>query len=366
MEAGLVRDVFFEGELLMTESHKKKTENVMSFKEINPELYRHPGEKDAWGKLEKAPGFAMLIDLMSDHGGGKAERLVELASMVKVGPDVYPKLFKKWQDCLEQAGLAEISLHICGCDGQPWTLKGGNAAPRALLSSSLLDELSVEEMQVLLAMIAGSVKLGNATNIAAAEFLRWVQDFSGIVGTPAFMLSWAFENWRRYAAMSADRAACLQLGADHVNVLLRRISGAGSKAWGGVVDEDRLRLQGLEAASRDKDWDKSRWQRFASTLNRHNSGGLIRILDLSEWVASGAPEKILAGIVKTPEDLEMEEGCATSGLAFWGEFAAGQSGAEESGWRETATEIRDAAEKGVTAFFKAGEAFFNTLRDNYK
>ncbi len=281
----------------MTESQKKKTENTIPFKDINPELYRHPGEKDALGKLEKAPGFAKLLDLMSDHGGGKAERLVELASMVKVGPDVYPKLFKKWQDCLAQADLVEMPLHICGCEGQPWTLKGGNAAPRALLSSRLLDELSTDEMQVVLAMVAGSVKLGNATTIAAAEFLRWVQDFSGIAGAPAFMLSWGFENWRRYAAMSADRAACLQLGADQVQVLLRRISGAGSKAWGGVVEPDRLRLQGLEAASRDKDWDKSRWQRFASALNRHNSGGLIRILDLSEGVATRAPENILAGIV---------------------------------------------------------------------
>lgn len=334
-------------------------------KDIDPALYRHPGESGALGSLEKAPGFAKLLDLMSDHGGGKAERMVEMASMVRVGPGIYPRLDELWGATLAAFGIGGIPLHVAYREQRTWTLKGGGAGPRAIIAADLLDELPQAEMSALLAMLAGSVRLGNVTNLAAAEFLRWVQDFSGIAGAPALVLSWALENWRRYAAMSADRAAALHCGVESVQNLLGRISGAGSRSWGGVPDSVRLRVQGVEASSRDKDWDNRRWSRFAVAMNRNNLAGLIRSLDLAEWAASGAIDKIKSGQATTPEDLAPDgTGSADPGLAFWGEFAPGIAETDEPGWREKATDIREAAEKGIQTFFKAGEAFLRTLGED--
>lgn len=348
-------------------SGKSDAPDKLAMRDINPDLYRHPGEAGALGRLEKAPGFAKLLDLMSDHGGGQAERLVELASMAKVGPGVYPALDKLWRATLADFGIGDVPLHVTGRDSRGMVLKGGHAGPRVIVSVDLLDELSKEQMAALLAMAAGSVRLGNVVNLTAAEFLRWVQDFYGVFGAPAYMLSWALENWRRYAAMSSDRAAALYCGEEAVRSLLALWAGAGSSAWGGINDEDRLRLQGVEAASRDQDWESNRWRRFMTAMNRKNSAALVRRLDLADWYASGAPEKILAGEARTPEDLDMD-GVRTDspGILFWGAYASGTPEAEEPGWRETAESVKELAEKGVGGFLKAGEAFFRALRDEMK
>gem|GEM_PF-2299670 len=334
-------------------------------KDIDPALYRHPGENGALGRLEKAPGFARLIEFMADHAGGKAERMVETASMARVGPGVYPLLDELWNRTLAAFGTAGIPLHVSYRDRQTWVVRDGGAGPRAVIAAGLLDELPQAEMAALLAMLAGSVRLGNVPNLAAAEFLRRVQDLSGIAAAPAFALSWALENWRRYAAMSADRAAALHCGPEAVQELLCRVSGAGSGAWGGVPDSRSLRLQGVEASARDKDWDTRRWNRFVAAMDRNNLAGILRSRDLADWVASGAIDKIQSGLAAVPEEEASDgTGAADSGLAFWGEFAHGAADLDEPGRAGWTPDIREAAEKGIQAFFKAGEAFFRALGDD--
>ena len=341
------------------------TSRHLELKDIDPALYRHPGERGALGILEKAPGFSAFLKLMSDHGGSRAERMVEVASLVRVGPGVYPRLDELWTGTSAAFGVGAIPLHISGRERHSWTVRGGNSGPRAIISADLLDELPHSEMAVLLAMLAGSVRLGNVPNLSAVEFLRRVQDYSGLVGAPALVLSWSFENWRRYAVMSADRAASLHCGVESVQQFLARISGAGRRSWGGVPDYGRLRIQGVEASSRDKDWDNRSWSRFTAAMNRQNHAGLLRGLDLSEWAATGALDRIKSGGQTMPEDAAADEDPpADPGLAFWGEFAPGLADVEEQGWRDKASDLREAAEKGVQSFIRAGEAFFRNLADD--
>ncbi|MCC8180563.1 MAG: hypothetical protein LIP23_06615 [Planctomycetes bacterium] len=371
------------------------------FKNINPELYRHPGEREALARLKKIPGFAKALDMLSEGSGGKAERQTEIASMLRVGPGVYPALAELWSDACGRFGLGEIPLHLGFNPPQPWSIRGGNEQPVVILSSRLLDELPEPEMEALLLSQAGLIRLGNATNLAAADFLRWLSDFSGIAGAPAAMLAWGIENWRRYAGFSADRAAALALGDPEAALqLLERISGGGKKAWGGITEPDRLRLQGVEALSLDRDWSNSRWRRFALAMNRQNHVGLIRRMDLLDWFASGEPKRILTGETVTPPPEQPDLGgpavnadpdcSADPGLAYWGEFVnsetdaaaepgapgsdgdAKTSGAErlsgaaraaKENISEQVNELMGWAGKGFTSFWKAGEAFVKTFQE---
>ena len=345
--------------------------STVEFKYINPELYRHPGEREARNRLEKIPGFAKALEMMSEGAGAKAERQAEIASMVRVGPGVYPVLNDFWNDTQKLFGLQGIPLHIAFESPQPWTIRGGNDHPCLIIDGKWLDVLLEREMAALLAMQAGSIRLGNATYLAAADVLRWLSDFSGIAGAPAAMLSWGIENWRRQALFSADRAAALAQGdPEAVASLLTRLAGAGSLAWGGVSEPDRLRLQGIEALSLDKDWSNSRWRRFAMAMNRQNSVALIRRLDLLEWFADGDPAKILSGAKTDPDspkpasDAGAKAGDADPGLAYWGEFAHNQGGGEGcDNQRCPMTELMGMAEKGWNTFWKAGESFMKSLQD---
>lgn len=346
----------------------------IDFKYINAELYRHPGERAARDKLEKVPGFKKILDMVTDNFRTKAERQAEVASMIRVGPGVYPVLADKWSDILSLFGLPAVPLHICFNAPQPVTLHGGNDHPVVLLDSRLLESLSEREMETLLCMQAGSIRLGNATLIGAADMLRWFMDFYGIAGAPAVIPAWAMENWRRYSLFSADRAAAMAQGdAEGVIALLQRIAGAGEKAWGGVPRPDDLRIQGLEAVSVQADWSTNKMQRFALALNRSNSVSLIRRVDLLDWFGSGTPARILAGDITDPAAAANAGiGSDDPSLAYWGEFAGpSQEGEKEKGGLvseipQAFNDLKDMAEKGVNTFFKAGEAFWNTLTDNNK
>ena len=337
----------------------------VDFKYLNAELYRHPGERGARDRLEKVPGFGKAMDMLTDNSGIKAERQAEVASMARVGPGVYPVLNDLWNDIQSLFGLNGIPLHIACDSPASCSLRGGNDHPSLVLDARLLDTLAENEMSALLAIQAGTVRLGNATLMAASDFMRWFMDFYGIAGAPAVLPAWGLENWRRYASFSADRAAALALGnPEGVVALLARMAGAGEKAWGGIVKPDDLRVQGLEALSHQSDWSSSRVRRFALAMNRQNNVALIRRLDLLDWFAGGAPARILAGEMTEPEGAKRDFGAEAAGekaadpsLAYWGEFAGDADSEADGGGTCPMAELKGMAEKGLNSFIKAGEAF---------
>ena len=351
----------------------------IEFKYLNAELYRHPGERVARARLEKIPGFKKALAALGDNYGNSAERQAEIASMARVGPGVYPVLADMWNDIQRQFGLNGIPLHIGWDMPRPCALNGGNENPAVILDSRMLDMLPEREMGALLAMQAGSVRLGNATFLAACDFSRWFLDFYGIAGAPAALPAWGLENWRRAAMFSADRAAALCEGDPEATAaLLGRFAGAGEKGWGGIARPDDLRTQGIEALSLQGDWSNSRMRRFALAMNRQNNVALIRRADLLDWFSTGAPARILSGEMTEPEGVKADPSCASSAcgaekdpsLAYWGEFAGEGSSDSGGGMGQdigaALGDLRTMAEKGVNSFFKAGEAFWTTLMEENK
>lgn len=350
----------------------------VEFKYLNAELYRHPGERAARARLEKFPGFKKAVDALIDYSGIEAERQAEIASMIRVGPGVYPVLADLWNGLQQQFGLNGIPLHIAWDLPQPIILRGGNDHPSVVLDSRMLESLPEREMSALLAMQVGSIRLGNADLVAACDFSRWFMDFYGIAGAPAALPAWGLENWRRYALFSADRAASLAHGdPEAVIALLARFAGAGEKAWGGIAQPDDLRLQGIEALSLQGDWSNSRLRRFALAMNRQNNVSLIRRIDLLDWFGTGAPARILTGEMTEPEGSRIDPAAATAdaaedkdpALAYWGEFAGqpqDEGGPMQDMLGSAVNELRDKAEKGLGSFFKAGEAFWNVLKEESK
>ncbi len=344
-------------------------------KDLNAGLYRHPGERAARGRMEKIPGFKKAVDVLVGYAGSEAERQAEAASMVRAGPGVYPVLADMWSDLLRRFGLGAVPLSVGWFMPSPCALRGGNDRPAVVLDSRMLDILPEREMFALLAMQTGSIRLGNATLIAACDFSRRFLDAYGIAGAPAALPAWGLENWRRCALFSADRAAALACGdPEAVVALLDRFAGAGEKSWGGVAKPDALRLQGIEALSMQGDWSNSRLRRFVLAMNRSNNVALIRRSDLLDWFASGIPAKILSGEMTEPEDAETDPAAGGRGVdkdpsvAYWGEFAGANRGEEQDGNSLSAAsaalgDLRDMAEKGVNSFFKAGEAFWNALTE---
>ncbi|MDR3078384.1 MAG: hypothetical protein LBV15_06445 [Planctomycetota bacterium] len=327
---------------------------------LDPELYRHPDERRARERLEKIPGFAKGMARLTEIGGGQAESRAEIASMIRIGPGVYPRLHDIWRAALARFGLEYSPLQVAPGLAEPWTLRGRDR-PALILDQSLLEGLSETAMAAFLALRAGSIRLGHVPYLSAADLLRRLWDFSGLAAVPVAMLAWGLESWRHAALFSADRAAALSLGGpEAVADLLARLAGAGGSGWGGVTDPEALRLQGIEALSLENDWANSRWRRFAMAMNRQNHAALIRRLDLLSWFAGGAPACILAGGIPEPETggaAEREE----PGPALWGAFAGSPEDDCQGFDGQILPELTEAMEKGWSAMRQAGEAIWHSL-----
>jgi hypothetical protein len=341
---------------------------------IDPERYRHPDDRQALGRLEKIPGFAKGMATLAEILGGQAERRGDIASMIRVGTGVYPRLHDLWNATQKRFGLGNTPLHLAFRPDQPWSFQGGGEARILVLDQDWLETLPPAEMAALLAMRAGDIRLGNAGRLAATDALRRIQDFSGLAALPAAMLFWGLENWRRAAMFSSDRAAALSFGeAGPVADLLLRLAGAGGRAWGGIADPDAPRLQGLEAVSLERDWGNSLLRRFALAMNRQNNGALIRRLDILSWFAAGTPARILSG---DPPEAETEAAAAEddatgwegSKPAFWGAFVGLPDDPREG--RTDADpgqpNLAEAVEKGWSALREAGEALWRSLDPSAK
>ncbi len=298
--------------------------------------------------------------------------------MARAGQGVYPKLHELWLSVQERFGLSGIPLHIWRGAPRPALLRGGNAQPVVVLDADLLTALPEREMEALLLTQAGSVRLGNATLVSAADMVRWFLDYYGIVGAPVVLPAWGLENWRRYALFSADRAAALALGGpEAVFAWLERSAGAAENAWGGVPRPDDLRVQGLEAVSRQDEWSGSKMmRRLALAMRRGNTVSLVRRVDLADWFATGMPAKVLSGEISDPEQADVNAGGDPS-AAYWGEFAgccgddeeeepSGVAGVAAQAASQAFGELKDSAEKGLGTLFRAGEAFWTTLTENGK
>lgn len=329
--------------------------------DINPDLYRHPLERQAARRLRGVPGLTALLGRVSGTLGMQTGHKALTASLTRVAPGVYGELHALWEQTEAAFGLGTMDLYVGPAGADPWQLAGGAANPVVVLDQAML-VLPHDEMHALLAGAAGAVRLGHADRLAAAGALRRFLDFSGIAGAPAAVFLWAMEEWRHYAELSCDRAAALCLGsAQPVLALLARLAGAGSGAWGGVCTPDSLRLQGIEARALLGDWSAGRWQRFSMAMDRRNTFALVRRVELEEWHAGGAPERIMSGTEAAPAEAP-DAADPDPAPAFWGEFAA-PGAAERPEPRDMARDFADLAGRGMEAVRRAGESFLRALEE---
>lgn len=146
--------------------------DALKMRDIDPESYRHPGEREARRRIHAMPGLAGFLDLAAGCADGAAGRQAEIASMARISEGVYPRLDELWKGMEDDFGLRGVAVHIAFASPEPWTMGGDGKKPLVTLSSRLLDELLAGDMRTLLAMIAGAIRLGNAGFHATSDFLR--------------------------------------------------------------------------------------------------------------------------------------------------------------------------------------------------
>ena len=262
--------------------------------DISSTAWEHPADRAALNALRAIPGFDMAVRKIAGFIGDRAVRQLFLGSSVRVGPTQRPKLDTMLTDVLRTFDWKDRpELYVT----QSPILNAaavGFDKPFIVLNSSVLEHLTDEEVQAIIAHEVGHIMSGHVVYRTIAIIILYF----GITALPivaaAIMLPFqlALLEWYRKAEFSADRASLLGV-QDRNTVMLLEMKLAGGAEHGHPIDLDAFMAQAMEYETKGDAFD--RVMQILNTVMRDHPFATVRAGELQRWIDSGAYQKIVDG-----------------------------------------------------------------------
>ncbi|WP_328443039.1 M48 family metallopeptidase [Amycolatopsis sp. NBC_00438] len=278
----------------MTEDIEISRHNAVRFPGISPRAYEHPVDRGALATLRAVPGFAQVVKAVSGFYNERGERLMALASSIRVGPKQYPELEKLRHECAETLDLPAVPNVFVYQDPRVQASAVGMDEPFIRLSTGLVDLMSHDALRFVLGHEMGHVLSGHT--VYRTIMVRLISLQLSLSWTPVSALGIraiiaALREWYRKAELSCDRAGLL-CSQDPTAALRAQIQVAGG------IDPARIDIpsflrQATEYESVDDIRDSFLKLRYVETES--HPFAVVRAAQLQKWAASAEYRAILAG-----------------------------------------------------------------------
>lgn len=278
----------------MTEEIEPVRRAAVRFPGISPRAYEHPVDRGALATLRAVPGFAQVIKAVSGFYNERGERLMALASSIRVGPKQYPELDRLRHECAETLDLPAVPNLFVYQDPRLQASALGMDEPFIRISTALVDQMSHESLRFAIGHEMGHVLSGHA--VYRTIMVRLINLQMSMSWTPVSALGIraiiaALSEWYRKAELSCDRAGLL-CGQDPTAALRAQIQLAGG------VDPSRIDIpsflqQGAEYESGEDIRDSLLKLKYVETET--HPFAVVRATQLQKWAASEEYRAILTG-----------------------------------------------------------------------
>ncbi len=278
----------------MTEDIEVSRHNAVRFPGISPRAYEHPVDRGALATLRAVPGFAQVVKAVSGFYNERGERLMALASSIRVGPKQYPELEKLRHECAETLDLPAVPNVFVYQDPRVQASAVGMDEPFIRLSTGLVELMSPDALRFVLGHEMGHVLSGHT--VYRTIMVRLISLQLSMSWTPVSALGIraiiaALREWYRKAELSCDRAGLL-CSQDPTAALRAQIQVAGG------IDPARIDIpsflqQATEYESVDDIRDSFLKLRYVETES--HPFAVVRAAQLQKWAASAEYRAILAG-----------------------------------------------------------------------
>lgn len=278
----------------MTEDIEVSRRNVVRFPGISPRAYEHPVDRGALATLRAVPGFAQVVKAISGFYNERGERLMAVASSIRVGPKQYPELDRLRHECAETLDLPSVPNVFVYQDPRVQAAAVGMDEPFIRVSTGLVELMSLDSLRFVLGHEMGHVLSGHA--VYRTIMVRLISLQLSMSWTPVSALGIraviaALREWFRKAELSCDRAGLL-CGQDPTAALRAQIQIAGG------IDPSRIDIpsflqQAAEYESVEDIRDSFLKLKFVETES--HPFAVVRAAQLQKWAASPEYRAILAG-----------------------------------------------------------------------
>jgi Zn-dependent protease with chaperone function len=265
------------------------------FPGISPRAYEHPADRGALATLRSVPGFPVVLKSVAGAFTERGERLIFLASAVRVGPKQYPALHQLRAECAAVLDIDPVPEMYVMRDPSVNAMTLGIDQPFIVLTSGLVQAADLEAMRCVIGHELGHVLSGHALyRTMLARLLRLMDRMSwlpaGYWGLRAIVA--ALKEWFRKAELSADRAGllCSQDPAAALRVHML-IGGANSPD---DVNTAEFLSQASEYESQGDIRDSV--LKLLNTVDLTHPLAVVRAAELQRWAASEDYRAILTGV----------------------------------------------------------------------
>jgi Zn-dependent protease with chaperone function len=267
---------------------------LLRFPDISPRAYEHPADRAAMAALRAVPGVSEVLRAAAGLFSERGERLMALASAIRVGPKQYPKIDDLRLQCAGALDLPTVpAVYIArGSDTNAAAI--GIDQPFVLLTSSLVESLDTESLRCVIGHEMGHILSGHAVLRTLLIRLLNLQATMSIIPLGALGLRAvvaALREWFRKAELTCDRAGLL-CGQDPQAALRTHVFMAGGTDLS-QIDIPSFLGQAQEYEQTDDIRDSIHKLRNVEVMN--HPFAVVRAAQLQRWAAGDEYRAILSG-----------------------------------------------------------------------
>lgn len=289
------------GGIVSDQIEVSQSTNRVRFQDISPRAYEHPVDRGALATLRAIPGFAQVLKAISGFYNERGERLMALASAIRVGATQYPELDNLRHECAETLDIDPVPNVFVERSPNVNAMTIGMDEPFIVLATGAVELMDIEALRFVIGHEMGHVLSGHA--VYRTMLIRLINLQLSMSWTPISALGIraivaALKEWFRKAELSCDRAGLL-CSQDPAVALRAHILTAG-----GIdpvnVDIPAFLQQALEYESVEDIRDSFLKLRYVEGMSHPLA--VVRAAQLQKWAATEEYRAILAGDYLRRED----------------------------------------------------------------
>ncbi|HEY1575032.1 MAG TPA: M48 family metallopeptidase [Pseudonocardiaceae bacterium] len=264
------------------------------FPGISPRAYEHPADRGALATLRSVPGFPVVLKAVAGAFTERGERLLHLASAVRVGPKQYPRLHELRAECAAILDIDPVPEMFVTRDPDTNSMAIGIDRPFIVVTSGLVQAADIDALRNVIGHELGHVLSGHALyRTMLFRLLRMLNGVSwlpgGYWGLRAVIA--ALMEWFRKAELSADRAGLL-CSQDPAAALRMHMLIAGANSPDDIDTTEFLK----QAADYEAEGDiRDSVLKLLNTVDLTHPLAVVRAAELQKWAASEDYRAILSG-----------------------------------------------------------------------
>jgi Zn-dependent protease with chaperone function len=269
---------------------------------LQADAFRHPLDRQATQSLRQIPGLDLLIRGLLGPTAEQMFYLQNLASSILVGPNQLPDLHRSLLDACRILDIEAPQLYIRQNPApNAYTFAMRGKQPFIVVHSSLIDLLTPEEVQAVIAHELGHLKCEHSVYLTIANLLLLGGSLIPGAGFFTQRLQDQLMEWVRCAEFSCDRAALLVSQDSRIvaSVMMKLTGGSPAIA-------SQLNLDAFLAQARE--YDQASEGELGQAIRQMQTAPLshplpvFRAREIERWASSDSYRSLIQG--KKIQDLQ--------------------------------------------------------------